>query len=315
MTQGSHPARTVILSDTHLGRPGCRARSAEALRPLWQGFDRLIINGDVAELADDALRVQAARHVMRIQQACEDDGVELTLLPGNHDPMISDTRYVELCGGEVFVTHGDALHPAISPWTSHRNQLRRFHDLTRTAPGSDPAPAPGSFATSPPLSRGGGYSRREHDPMLDATLAAAQYASHFTWDDRHWHPRAEPAGLSRWLPPPVRARAEYAVKVARVLWYWHTLPRRAARFAARYAPDARFFVFGHIHRAGVWRRGGQVIINTGSYDFPSRPHAVVIADGNLEVRRIVPDGDAFAYDSRRRARFTLRATPSRRRAA
>ena len=45
----ARPRRIVILSDTHLsdGRRG--AGSAEALRPLWQGADRLILNGDTAE--------------------------------------------------------------------------------------------------------------------------------------------------------------------------------------------------------------------------------------------------------------------------
>lgn len=244
--------RIVILSDTHLGRPNAGAHSPAALRPLWQGASRLIINGDAAELSDEKFRVEAARQVMQIQQFCEEDGVALTLLSGNHDPMIGDQRYLRLFRGEVFITHGDALHPAISPWTAHRQQLRRFHDYTTHA-----------------------AERQGERNDLETALAAAQYASHFTWDEWYWgrHPHTP-----RW-----RRRLELPLKVARVAWYWQTLPRAAARFARRYAPECRFFVFGHIHRAGIWHDQGRVLINTGSYDFPSKPRAVIIEDGNLSV--------------------------------
>lgn len=282
MADADQADRIVILSDTHLGRPSAGARGADALRPLWRGADRLIINGDAAELADDVYRVEAARHVLAIQQACEADGVELTLLPGNHDPMISDARYLRLRGGEVFVTHGDAIHPAISPWTVHRAQLQRFHAYAGRA-----ASAAG-----------------QEDPLI-STLAAAQYAAHLTWDDWHWHPEHTPQSVFRVLPARLRDRAEFAAKVARVLWYWHTLPRRAARFAERFAPDARFFIFGHIHRAGVWRTRRHILINTGSYDFPARPHAVVIDRDTLAFHRIIQAGDAFSLRDEPLAAFPL----------
>ena len=47
--------RVVILSDTHIGKPGRGAPSAESLRPLWQKASRLILNGDVAEIHDPHL--------------------------------------------------------------------------------------------------------------------------------------------------------------------------------------------------------------------------------------------------------------------
>lgn len=251
--------RIVILSDTHLGRPGSGARSASALRPLWQGASRLIVNGDVAELSDSTHRVEAARQVMQVQAFCEQDGVELTLLPGNHDPMVGDKRYLRLFGGEVFVTHGDALHPAISPWTGHRAQLRQFHDYAEHA-----------------VERHGG---RLDD--LDTALSVSQYASHFTWEEWYWGRHTH---VPRW-----RRRLELPLKVARVAWYWQTLPLAAARFARRYAPECRYFVFGHIHRAGVWSpraAQGRTLINTGSYDFPSKPHVVMIEGGELSVWRL-----------------------------
>ena len=264
----------MILSDTHLGPPGRGAGDAERLRPLWGGADQLILNGDIAEVHDHTHRALAARQIMKIESMCEQDGVVVTMLSGNHDPLLTDRRYLELNQGEVFVTHGDALHPAISPWTEHRAQLRRLHDDAedRLEPGER-------------LGR-------------DSRLTIAQYAAHFKWDEFAVRPHVERTGWRR--------RLDQAVKVARVMWYWQTLPRRAASFAKTYCPGARFFVFGHIHRAGIWKMGGCILINTGAYDFPRNPHAVVIEDGHLSVYRVVVgDDDRFHLASRHKARYGL----------
>ena len=246
--------RTVILSDTHLAGNGQGAGSADALRPLWQGADELILNGDTAELSHPTLRASAAREVMRIQDLCEEDGVRLTFLSGNHDPLITDRRFLRLCSGEVFLTHGDMLHPAISPWTSYAKQLRELHEDA--------------------LSQLELMDRAQ----LEQQAMAAAHASHIKWDHLAADNQPKMGQLAK--------RVDQARKVAKVLWFWHRLPKLAASFAARYAPESRFFIFGHIHRAGVWQFGNQTIINTGSYHCPRRPHAIVLNDQTLAMHRV-----------------------------
>lgn len=249
--------RTVILSDTHLAGNGQGAGSADALRPLWQGADELILNGDTAELSHPTQRVGAAHEVMRIQDLCEEDGVRLTFLSGNHDPLITDRRFLRLCSGEVFLTHGDMLHPAISPWTSYAKELRELHEDA--------------------LSQLELIDRAQ----LDQQAMAAAHASNIKWDHLAEH---EPPALGI-----LAKRIDQGRKVAKVLWFWHRLPKLASAFAQHYAPESRFFIFGHIHRAGVWQFGHQTIINTGAYHYPRKPHAVVLEGQTLSMHRVQYD--------------------------
>jgi predicted phosphodiesterase len=266
--------RLVIFSDTHLGNPQRGAGAAETLRPLWQGAEKLILNGDLAELADPKWRARAARQVLLIEEFCQRDGVQLEVLSGNHDPQLSDRRHLSLFGGALFVTHGDALHPAISPWNSYAGQLRQMHDR--------------ALASLVPTERA----------ELQSELAAAQHASHLKWEDLAAH--EQPLGMARKLlklPP----------TASRVLWYWLTMPERAAAFADRHAPAARFFVFGHYHRSGVWRRRGRTIINTGAFGGFLPPCAVVVEAGRLQVYRIARRDGLFHLAPHPRVSFDLLA--------
>jgi predicted phosphodiesterase len=265
-------SRIVIFSDTHLGAPGRGAGSPDALRPLWQGATKVIVNGDTAELADPSWRVAAARAVMRIQELCEQDGVELELLSGNHDPMIDDRRFLRLCGNQVFVTHGDMLHPAISPWNSYAPQLQALHER--------------ALASLGPIEQ----------LDLSARLAAVQHSSCMKWDDVAAHNHK----VSR-----LEKLIELPFKAMRVFWYWMTMPQRAARFATQHAPQSRFFVFGHYHRTGIWNIGGRTIINTGCFGGLMLPSAVVIEGLVLRIVPIRRCGETFCLASRDKATFDL----------
>jgi predicted phosphodiesterase len=242
-------ARTLILSDTHLGstRPGS-APSAESLRPLWRACDRLVINGDVAEVHDSRYRERAVFEAARLADLCRRDGVELTLLTGNHDACLAPERRLLLAGGQVFVTHGDVFHPDVAPWSREAPTLRQ------------------AFAQS--LGRLTHPARR-----LDDQLVAAEHAHLEHWTDH------EP-GRGEFTLRQVIRRPWLPLKL---LWCWARYPRLAAEFTRRHVPGARFVVFGHTHRAGCWRRGGVTVINTGCFGFPSRPLAVQLHGCQLEV--------------------------------
>jgi UDP-2,3-diacylglucosamine pyrophosphatase LpxH len=263
--------RVLILSDTHLGRPRCAARSGAALRPLWQGIDHLVLNGDVGEVHHPLHWPASAREVMHLLELAEADGVQVTLLSGNHDPYLSDLRHLTLARGEVFVTHGDVLHPAVAPWSPAAARMRAAHQQALEA-------------TEPPL--------RE---TLESRLAAAQHASFAEWNEL----RRESARstIPRMLLRPWA--------IAQVFAYWRAAPRLAAEFAAAHCPGARFVVVGHTHRPSVRRVRGRTIINTGSFGFPGRPYAVLVGDALLEVRRVIDRGHEYQLDPRSAARFRL----------
>jgi len=253
--------RVVILSDTHLAEAGRGAGTPAALRPLWQGATRVIFNGDTAENGDPRRRWESNEAIAELQDLCDADGVRMTLIAGNHDPYITDTHFVRLRGGEVFLTHGDALHFAIAPWAESAGRLTRHHRdvLGEQEEDDDPDRAVG----------------------IDARLIAAKQASARQWWDEAYRAEGERG--------PVTGLGGKLVMGAKALWYWRTEPVRAMDFAARYAPASRFFIFGHLHRAGAWHdpdaRGGRGrhIINTGAYRMPRWPHAVVIEGQRLEL--------------------------------
>lgn len=265
--------RTLILSDTHLGRPG--RVSVATLRPLWQGFDRLIINGDAAELQQPRCRAAGARAVEQLERATGADGVELTLISGNHDAYLSDTRYLRLLGGRVLLTHGDVLHPTIVPWTRHAKVLAQ------------------QYAEAMARATAAQHRCMDFRHELSQHLAYREQMG-ISADGRD-------KGLSK-----LRQALLHPIKVARILAYWRSVPTLVHRFVEHYDPAVEMVVLGHTHRQGVWQRQGRSILNCGSFDLPGRPRAVVVEGHAVTMRRITWAGEAFALQ--RKVLFEQRFT-------
>jgi predicted phosphodiesterase len=250
--------RFIILSDLHLGRQPWRA-TADMVRPVWEGVQHVIINGDLAELFDPRFIKQAEQETLRIQELCEADGVTLTLLAGNHDPYLSEQRYLYLVDHKVLVTHGDTIDPAIAPWCPTAPLMRAAFDRT--------------LASFP-------VESREH---LESRLLATHHAALAKWevikDDMH------AVGLRRMIRRPW--------SFFQVLDYWRRFPTDAARFLEQYAPTAKVLITGHTHRQGIWKRRGRTIINTGGYAFPARPRVVMIEDRRVSVHHVDRIGGVY----------------------
>jgi len=254
------PYQTLILSDTHLAKPG--SATAEGLRPLWQGIDELIINGDTAEVQVPWLRGAAVRQLDRLEQLTRQDGVKLTLISGNHDAYLTDRRSLQLANGHVLIMHGDALHPAVAPWTRSAKTLqRRSEHAIANAPTDD-------LATRLDIAQHVGHS----EFLLEYVLSSLGEST-----------------ARRILARPI--------EVPMVLKYWRSEPALAEQFMQRYAPQAKVLIVGHSHRRGVWTRGERTIINTGAFMFPGRPQCVIHQGDTLSVYRIRKNNDVYQRET------------------
>ncbi|MEM9415219.1 MAG: hypothetical protein AAGA29_07070 [Planctomycetota bacterium] len=258
--------RTLIVSDAHLGKPG--PVTAEALSTLWRGFDRVVFNGDTAELQMPKHREQAERELWHLRELADRDSVELVLVCGNHDAHISDIQSLGLLGGRVRVTHGHALHPGIAPWTPAGAPMAKMSNEQLAALPSEAA------------------------ACLESRLSVAQRVAA---DGFHLDPSTQRDGGLR-----LRDMVSHPWYAAKVVQYWLGAPRMASAFAERYCPEARVLIVGHSHRHGVWRRKGRTIINTGCYGFPGRPRAVVVEGESLAVHDVLhtPRGYVLSHAAR-----------------
>ncbi len=244
------PHKTLIISDTHLGKPG--AATAEALRPVWQGIDELVINGDTAEVQVPWLRGAAVRELDRLEQLTRQDGVRLTLISGNHDAYLTDRRCLQLAQGRILIMHGDALHPAVAPWTRSAKTLkqRTEHEIANA----------------------------EADELA-TRLDITQHVGHSEFLKEYVLSSLGESTAKRILARPI--------EVPYVLWYWRREPELARLFMQRYVPQAKVLIVGHSHRRAFWQRGGRTIINTGAFMFPGRPQCIIHQGDRLSVHRIV----------------------------
>lgn len=250
--------RILIISDTHLGRSGGTAGSAEALCPLLNETDHLIINGDVAELCHPVYRPVAAREIVKLTDTCEQQNIELTLLSGNHDPYVSDLRYKTLLNDRIFITHGDVLHSSIVPWSPSAKFIRKAHEYALNC-----------------------LSSKERQ-NLENRLSAAQFASHAEWLE--WNGKMLTGVLHVLLRP---------WTLGTIIKYWKNLPKDAVDFIKPHCPSVQFIILGHSHHQGIWQVDDVYVINTGSFGFPGRPRAVVIENEKLMVYKLIKRQSAW----------------------
>ncbi len=237
-----------IVSDLHLGHKISRVETVESLRPLIAGAGTLIFNGDTwQELATPFLD-RSTTMLEELKSLCEDEGAEPVFLSGNHDPGWPGSGWVDLAGGQIIVTHGDALLYGGSPW---KREILLSKD--RVAGIWNAHPAADSDISQ----------RIEVARVIARDLCSVEYPHGRRFVDRAWDA----------MVPPQRA--------VRMLEAWCTQGSAGAAFCERYFPNSRTLVIGHFHREGCWLRNGRRVINTGSFTSPGPAHWVEWNDGWL----------------------------------
>ena len=254
---------TRILSDLHYGHPATAIGDLRQITPLLEGVERVVFNGDSVEMRFVREYEQGAADFARLQAFCAEAGTEGVFLTGNHDPALTPLHHLDLHEGAVFVTHGDALFHGLSPWSREAEALKAAHSQCLADAG--------------------------HPSALEPLLAAARKAAlaiETLGPFAHHHAHAKTfAGFIRQIWPPWRP--------FKMIECWIQAPGWAAAFAEQHRPNAKCFLFGHTHRAGIWRRRGRTLINTGSF----LPYSgMLLADldgGELAVRKIERRGRDF----------------------
>jgi len=249
--------RTLVLSDLHLGRPNGAGR-ADAFEALLADFDRVIVNGDVAELHHPDFAGDAELELARLRDICFSRGIKLDLVAGNHDPFVSDLRSLALADGAIYITHGDALHPAVAPWSPCASVMRQAYAAALASTAQGTAEDAARFAAA-----------------REASLA-------------EWRAMGDGAHIST-----IGSMARRPTLALAVLGYWARYPRLAAEWAERFAPQAGTVIVGHSHRGFVRSVDGRQVVNTGAYSFPGAPAGVVVEGTTVRVHRLARRGHLF----------------------
>jgi UDP-2,3-diacylglucosamine pyrophosphatase LpxH len=242
-----------VLSDLHLGNKVSRIDAVEALRPLVRGAGTVVFNGDTWQELAREWKDDSAKMLAELRTLCAEEGSEPVFLSGNHDPGWPGPGWLELAGGRVLVTHGDALFHDSSPWKHEimkdPEAINRLWDACPDA-GENP----------------------------EARLRVAREIARSLPTRRHATGRAMWQRALDGVLPPQRG--------LRMLEAWLTQGTAGAAFCERYFPRVEVLVIGHFHWQGSWFRGGRRVINTGSFVNPGRAQYVELEDGWLKRGRI-----------------------------
>ena len=237
-----------VFSDLHLGHRVSRIASVAALRPMLEGAGTAVFNGDTWQELTRCVRERSAEMLEELKALCASVGCDAVFLSGNHDPGWPGPGWVELAGGRIVITHGDAILFEGSPWK--REIL------------SNPEKVLELWAEHPEADEDPGERLRVARAIARCLPSQDQPAGKRIWQ------RAWDAAI-----PPQRA--------LKMLQAWTFQGTYAEAFRRHYFPKAEVLVIGHFHRHGFWRRGSRLIINTGSFVNPGRALWVEWRDGYL----------------------------------
>ena len=242
----------VVLSDLHLGHGATRLTDPAMLTPVLDGSARVLFNGDTFEQLSLRYRTGALDRLGGLLDLCRRLGTHPTLVTGNHDPYASSCDHLDLCDGRVFVTHGDALHPGVAPWSHDARSLRIERDRLLA---DEPQPQ--------------GLEEELH--LIKRTASIASRYERLGRDGGS----ARRGMVMKFLTQPQRA--------LKAFWFWSQTLKYAQALRNRHRPQASLMLFGHTHKANVWQTPQAVYVNTGSYQPMSQPLAVRLHGDRYDV--------------------------------
>jgi UDP-2,3-diacylglucosamine pyrophosphatase LpxH len=249
---------TRIVSDVHFGDRVSRVRSLAQMRPLLDGADALVLNGDTLDTRTSRHPDETEAQRREVLEFFASSGMPVTFLTGNHDPDISSVHELGLAQGRVLVTHGDILFDNIVPWSQDAGMIGG-----KIAAALACAPANGALGLEGRLEVFRSVSAsipQRHQSETNPLRYVLRLASDTVW-------------------PPGR--------IFKMLRAWREAPGRAAALAGKDRPKAKFVMIGHTHKPGVWKTpSGVVVINTGSFCRPFGGMAAEVDSGAVRIREI-----------------------------
>jgi predicted phosphodiesterase len=241
-------SRTLILSDIHFCRKPSKVTSGKQIRALWEGCDTLVLNGDTTETHSIRYSDESKKLTRELVDLAKKDGVTTRLICGNHDPLVSETDYLWFCNNQVLVFHGHVAFPNVAPWSWRAPFVLKARQA---------------------------YLEESGDGFLEQ-LIALRKASHDSASGK----------FSTDRPSTVKMLLLGLPATFRIFQGWWKFPSLISNWVEQYAPSANYIITGHTHHAGIWKRNGRVIVNTGCFGFPTHPRAVIIEDSNIAVYRL-----------------------------
>jgi predicted phosphodiesterase len=253
-----------VLSDLHLGHPGCRIDDVSQLAPLIDGAATVIFNGDTSEERSDRFAVKGRQMFGQVESLCTELGATPIFTTGNHDPYTPEHHAIDLYDGKIFITHGDVIFPSVSPWS-------KFHDAALEAMHRIHA---------------------EHTPeQLQDLETLLHINKRISAEMKVRQPKARPGlwGKARTLLnevwPPTRPLT--------ILNVWATAHRTAHDFFQHHRPQAEVIIIGHTHRPYQSQKNDRTILNTGAFLAFSKSTLIEIQNGQVTIHQIIKVGETF----------------------
>jgi exonuclease SbcD len=259
-----------VLSDLHLGHSGCLVGEVGRLRPLLDGAATVVFNGDTAEERAEVFRPRSEEMLAGLRDLCRSLGARTVFVTGNHDPGISGCHYLDLAGGQVFVTHGDTLFPLVAPWGKRMPEWRGAVEAI--------------LAEYPP------EGLQDLDRRMEMTRRASRVTVPFDHELGH-NPLERALTLLAELWPP---RRPWAIGAS-----WLAAPGLAFGLLGQYRPDAQVIVFGHTHCPGQWWRRGRCALNTGGFLTVLNARVVEVVSGEVSLTKVQHRKGEFVPGPRR----------------